>query len=294
MVLYYGTKLPTTTKIVFGILKYFSTMGGYFELLEYDNIEGFVSNTELDRRVLSAEKQFTYNKIYPLIVMSVSEKIVELSYKRVDYKIRDTLLHNFTTLTSIKSLADDLIIISGLSSEDVYNDTIWNFFDSETNDQITISKELSESSENGLMYMYTNFLKSPEKIVVDLENKYPKECVAFVQNMKSRITHTSLQIGFIFKLYIYDDDAITKLKYVLNYCNTGAQAETPYNASPKYQINTIGNSEFECITMAENCMCEIKNRLKGISHTITYNFNEDASKIVLKKQDFHLKPLNKL
>ena len=61
--------------------------------------------------------------------------------------------------------------------------------------------------------------------------------------MKSRITWTPLQIGFIFKLYVYDDDAITKLRYVLDYYDKDTSTELVYNSSPKYQINTVGNSD---------------------------------------------------
>lgn len=286
---YYNTELKHNM-IVFGKVSTFSKMGTYFNIIDHDNIEGFLSNTELDKKVYSPEKQFKMDKIYPLLVMSTSEKTTDLSYKRVDQKTREDLLNKFLILTNIKSLADDLVYLTKLDTTLVYSKTLWMFF---VEDYMDKSKT-----------MYADFIKNPEKFVVHLKDDYPEESSLFVESMKSRTTYSKMNMSHFFKLIIYDDDAITKLRNVLTYEDNESGTIITYNSSPKYQINTSGDDKTICIDNIKKVLSEIRTRLNDTSNIFISDLENISCEsddylcstkntTVTKDNEFYVKPLNK-
>jgi Translation initiation factor 2, alpha subunit (eIF-2alpha) len=95
---YYNHKSPNPNEVVFGRIVKFTENGAYCNLIEYNDIEGFVLNTELDKKVPNARRQFIYNVVYPLCVLKNTDSYnrkderINLSYKKVGKGARKNYL----------------------------------------------------------------------------------------------------------------------------------------------------------------------------------------------------------
>jgi len=258
--------------IVFVTIKDFSDRGTYCNLLEYNNAEGFILNTELDKRVYDPKKQFVFRKTYPMVVLASSPKAIDLSYKKVRLEEREPLLTKFIAISKIKLLVDEFLFLFPLDQKTVYELTLWKFFEvSHLDDPATIQY---------------NFLKHPETFVEHLMETYPEESKEFVKDMKSRITYTELTMAQEFTLIVCDEDAITKLKNILEYF--GEKTEISYISSPRYQIITSGETEEICNKNIQDCVDNITKKMEGIKCSFKL-----TDKHIVKPQDVNIKPVNR-
>lgn len=269
---YYNKDYPEAEEIVFvAITDFSSERGTYCELIEYNNIEGFILNTELDKRVSDPKKQFKFGKIYPMMVLAVSPRAIDLSYKKVRLEERESLLEKFNGIQKIKTLCSEFIFSYDIPENEVCNLTMWKFFETD---------HLSNPNQ-----MYNDFLKRPELFIEHLKDIYPVESSEFIKSVKSRLSYTEMYVTQNFKLTIYEDDAITKLRDILNYVD--GKTEISYVASPTYLISTSGENEEECDKNIKKCIDQITSKIG--SYKSSFNI---LDKHILKSQDITIKPLN--
>lgn len=238
----------------------------YCDLLEYPNIEGLLLATELDRRSRNDKRQIRVSKkanyqldtTYPVYVLAVNRKEeidengisrqivsgIDLSYKKVDIEEREKLLLQFSYTTRIKQLADEFAFLTKIDKSTIYSLTLWEFV----------------AHENDSRELFYKFLRNPDLFCVNLVKEYPEQCESFIQNFKQRITFTAMTMEQPFELQIMNRDALTKLKYVLEYTNPDAKVECI--SSPKYKILANGYTREECDAKIISCWNEIFEKSK--------------------------------
>lgn len=263
---YYSKKIPVVGDIVFVNIKNFSSNGAYCNLIEYNNIEGFILNTELDKYVKSSNKQFEYNKIYPTLVISVTDKSVDLSYKKIKSYEREKLLNHFNYIKKIIKIIRECVFFTKLDENIVCELIMWKLFNGNT----------LESADN----TYLQILKNPG-ILLMYAKEYFDQINSFVENLSSRITVSNIVINQIFELIIYDTNALEKLKQILSY------PHIKYIASPKYQIVITGNTMDDCdvqINKFSEYILPETSKYKCIFKML--------DKQIVKDQEYFCKPLN--
>lgn len=226
---YYNSKTPKLNDIVFVKIKDFSNSGTYCNLIEFCNIEGFILNTELDRRVFDPKKIFKIGLIYPMVVLSTDNGI-DLSYRKVKQNEREKLLEKFGYITKIFQFSKDFMKSSGLSEDIILPATMWKFF--------------SENRLENPQKIYIGILKNPSKFTEHIIDNYLEESKTFSTELESRITISHMLVQQFFELIVFDSDAITKLRDMLKY--DVPNTEVKYYASPKYQFIVTADNQEEC------------------------------------------------
>lgn len=300
---YYNKIHPKIDDVVFITVNKLSNAGTYCNLIEYNLLEGFILNTELDRwnRVdkrqvrISDQKKFKDGQIYCARVLALNVKTVELepnikkeeiysvdlSYKKIAIDLREQLVNNFGYIARIKQLCDEFVFVYGLPTETIYASTIWQIkFDS------TVAKEI-----------YYDLLKHPETFVEKISEIYPEAAINFVQNMKSRITYTKMTIEQPFELIIYDTDAMAKLQQILTYGDDGDNTFVECVSSPKYKIITSCHTLIECNDNITKCFETLKLKALKFKAVITLkprkNTDGQIDDIgIVKHQEVYIRNLN--
>jgi len=286
---YYNKKMPMIDDIVYVNIKEFTDTSIYCELIEYDNIKGFLLASELDNKrklggkIKAPEKQLNINKVYPMLVLGITKDddktiYIDLSYKKVAKDDREKLLDKFMIINKIVQLSKEFIYITKIDDTIIYENTIWKLFDPELND----GNEQINFNE-----LYISILNNPKIFCKYLNDEYHLECELFLENFNSRLTKSDIVKEQIFELMIHDEDAITKLKDVLTY--NYDNCEIVYIASPKYQILVKGKDDIECDNKIDICIEYIINKLKTY-HNV-FNIKE---KNIIKKQEISIKSLKNI
>lgn len=266
---YYGSDVPERDDIVFVKIQEYSKNGAYCNLIEYDDKESFVINTELDRKISDAKKLLKMDKIYPMVVLSTSDNMINLSYMKVKKDDREKLVKYFAFYAKIFKIMEELAYFTKIDNKEIQKLILWN---------ILKKSELKYSEET-----YNNLLMNPDTITDYISEKYSVEAKNFLENIKNRITHTDLLEQQEFSLMIYEENAIELLKDIL--LNTSQKIT--HISSPKYAINVTGENKYVCEKKIQDCVEEIKNKLKDKKHILKL---EDIK--VTQECVYTLKPLN--
>lgn len=289
---YYNKKLPKVNDIVFVSIKNMSISGTYCNLIEYDFMEGFILNTELDRNRrddkrqirIHEQRKFKFGEIYPALVLSVHTSIddvtgntiptgVDLSYKKVNIESREELLQKFNYVTKIKQLCDEFMFHSKLNEKVVYSLTMWIFME----------------NNNDFKKIFYDFLKDPNLFVTNLSELYPDITQSFVENMKKRITYTKLSIEQPFVLTIYDTNGVNKLIEILTF-DKNLDCSVECISSPNYRLIASSYTENECNEIIMSLYNEIQQRSSKYRSSI--NLKERKNTGIIKEQEIYIKPLN--
>jgi len=191
----------------------------------------------------------------------------------------DKLSDKFIYVQKINQLALELIHLTKLDSEKVYENTVWRFLN---DDHINMAEEI-----------FYKILNNPEIFVDNLKDEEEK-CKLFLDNLSSRIKASDSSLSRDFELIVFDINSVDKLKSILSLedfdkseLEKNVTIEIKYVSSPHYQIVVSG--------------LEIKEINEAIDKTIqflTENSNKYKSRIkfdegnkILKKREFYLKPL---
>lgn len=271
---YYGKKIPNIDDIVFVNIIEYSTSGTYCKLIEY-GLEGFILNTELDRKVYNPKKVFKIGEIYPVLVLAVTltennEYHIDLSFKKINQEDRQMLLDKFVTIQKIYNISKECSIITGLELNIVLEKTMWVLF---KNDHLSDPKKI-----------YFDILNDPSIFVKKIIEKYPDESKKFILDIKSRISTTNMTVDQKFELIVCEENAIDKLKEILLSSFNNVQMKCI--SSPVYVASTSGNDKQKCDEILDECMCEIKKKIDK------YNcIYREKDRVIAKEQEYSLKPL---
>ena len=286
--LYYKAKQPIKDEIVFVTIKEFSTGGIYCNLIEYDDAEGFLLKTELpwkdaEKKKFNDKKTFKFGEIFPMLVLSVTSKGIDLSFKKIPFEQHKLLTDKFQEIQKVVDFGKEFSQYSKISQEKIFEQIIWKLFNKIFTSDDMLSTEINEE--------YITILRDPSVFFsycekVESNADIFKISEQFVENVRSRTSVTDEVISQNFELIISDDDAIYKLKEVLNYSEQDVSIK--YISSPKYQIYVSGKDTNECNEKIQKCVTELEKRLSTYSHTFQL-----SEKTVVKQRHYNLKSLPK-
>lgn len=281
---YYGIKtavktVPSINDIVFVEITKFSSGNTYCRLLEYNDLEGFVPITELDRKVFDPEKQFKFNTTYPMVVLSVRQSAngdtsVDLSYKKVQKETRNDLLLKFSHINKLYGMIYEFCFLTQIPQDVAQSLILFPKFDMNAQ-QYLINAESQ----------YKQYLKNPSDFFLDVDQSIQPQISTFVENMKSRLEITKMIVYQQFRLWVMQNNSLEILKTVLHYKGDGYEIE--YVSSPKYQLTINCEHEEEKQTILNNFLSYMDEQKK--LYKIKFELDESA---VIKDQEFILHPLN--
>lgn len=267
---YYGIDFPEPNDIVMVQYNYSNEYGMYVKLVEYNNIEGMITLSELHRRRVNPEKIFARDKIYPCIVIDVNRNrnTIDLSYRKIDvgekakYSLHFPFIKQFIKVLS--DIHDEQICtfetLMDLSFRHVFNSrTLTDHVDTEA--------------------IFNNLLSDPKSVFVDdLDNAIvAKSC----KMIESRVIITPVTIVNDFELTIYESDGIQKLKDILKTHDNNIQILC--QASPLYKIISSDLNQNEC----EKRIDDLIAKLRDESRKIRSNFKVGSRQIKQKTYRFH-------
>ena len=270
--LFYEKKYPNVDDIVFVSINSFTENGVYCKLLEYNNIEAFLLNTELDKKIYNPKKMFKLTETYPMLVISVVDDKIDLSYKKIAIDSRDSLIDRFHYITKIVWLVKEYHYITKINIDDVCKLSIWKLFN------LPLFKNTKE--------LYHNILQDITIFTQYLSLEYPHETQEFIDDIQPRITTTEIVISQKFKLIVLNDDALYILKQLLQY-DDDQTIQIKYVASPTYQILASGPNEDQVTKKIEEYVTILKDKIKQF-HTVF----ELLDRTIVKQQEFILKISN--
>lgn len=281
---HYGTKnivktIPAINDIVFVEITKFSGTNTYCRLLEYNDLEGFVPITELDRKVLDPEKQFKFNIIYPMVVLSVIQsgdgnQSVDLSYKKVQKDTRSDLLLKFGNIKKLYGILEEFCFLTQVPFDVAQQLILFPKFEMSAQQYLTNAD-----------LQYKQYLKNPSEFFADVDQSIQPQILTFVENMKNRLTITKMIVYQQFRLWVMQDNSLEILKSVLLYKGDGYEIE--YVSSPKYQFTINCENEEERQNILTNFLSYISEQQK--MYKIKFELDESQ---VVKDQEFILRPLN--
>jgi translation initiation factor 2 alpha subunit (eIF-2alpha) len=81
-------------------------LGIYVKLVDYDDMDGFIPLTEINKYKVSIQKFFKYDKVYPCLVSSHEKNLINLSYMRIKEKERERLIEQFNFAEKINTITN--------------------------------------------------------------------------------------------------------------------------------------------------------------------------------------------
>jgi len=274
---YYNKSCPNVNDIVFVKIKEFTTDGIYFNLVEYNNLEGYVLNTELGKSETVEtngkdkkgkyihwfrEKYFREDCVYAMIVDKVSNDIISLSYQRLNHKDKNMLEEQYSYAERIYRLVEEFSVITGDNFEYVLDYSMRNLFDPDANNMMDF-KDIHDS-----------ILADPLVLFGELLNRcsdVQDTCVynEFLKQLNLRIKRKNSRLSQEINLKVYCDNAITTIKSIFE------DLDIEYVTAPKYKININSFvTENECNDELQRILEIIQNRITTITNDVEFSLGE--------------------
>lgn len=222
---YYENKYPDINDTVIVIIENFSEHGIYCKLIEYDDKEGFLLYSELDKRTYyNRHKYFNFKDKYPMTVINIDYEsgLIDLSHKKIKSDERDTHLKNFHSASQIFRLSKEFSDLTGIDLDSLLPLTMWNI----------LKKDELNSSQKKLK----SILQKPSEFVNNAKKIFPSESGDYLDSLAARISSTTVIIHQNFDLIVYCNDAINEIKKILNFPDVDQNIKIEYINSPTYRF----------------------------------------------------------
>lgn len=288
---FYSAKLPLAGEIVFGMAKNITENGAYISLVEYDDVEGFISLREFDwekNKGICPKKQLKSNTLYPFHVMDVetnrervegdTEKIfIGLSIKKVSKDIRSILLEKFDYVEKIRKFIFDVVnfakmekifdILGGNSFEQQIYSILPKILSGSETDihphkiNLDKSQQLYESILSNVDIVLNLILQLDIGIGTDIDL-----VKLFKKDVLKRITKTPFISKQMFTCMVLEKNGIDSLRKLLVYQPETAKSknetiELECISSPKYQLLITCDSIDRAKIIISDFVTEMRNRI---------------------------------
>ncbi len=231
---YYENNYPEINEVVYVKINSFSEHGIYCNLIEYNNKEGFLQNTELDKKIYyDRKKYFNFQKVYPMLVTDINfdKGHIDLSHCKIKAEDRDKYIKYFDYLSKIYRLSEEFSKVSQLSLNDILPLTMWKF----------VKKDNIENSQK----TFKSILEKPQNFIDHAKDIYPAQSLEFVDNLSSRITSTTMTLYRNFNMTFYCDNAIDEIKKILDFSDVQTNVKLEYVNAPIYRLIVECKFDFE-------------------------------------------------
>jgi len=254
---YYRNELPSVDDYVMVKVTRMNEFGYYCQLLEYDNMDGFLSMSEIAKRRVKVHP-LNISDIIPVSVLRIHEssKVVDLSKKKMTEKDVASVIEKYKNTMSINRMIDDLYFLYKksmtddlLSIESFYDMTVWKIYDIDDDYQKILNNTLSDFT-----YLFDDTFDLPTDYIPNAQ-----------QHMKKRISKKNCIVDQQISLKVYEEDALNHIKQILSFDNT---------LYPDYKINIYIDSP-----------PLYKIRIEGQDMATINKIYDDVINIIIKKSE---------
>ena len=262
----YKFKEPLLHEIVFVQLSRTTKDENYVKLVDYDNIEGLILCTEINKYNSNIKKVVKSDEIFPVIIIS-TERGYDLSYSKIknDYRIllKECYEYQKKIYNLLIKIFELLNLDNNLRIKLLQNNINPSIYDESINSKKNLSKELYESILINSDVLYEN---------IELYDDEIKQ--RFNIEVQKHLIKKPYIIQKDFKLLIFDEKSLETLKLILfniqNIQNI-QNIDIKYNfiveckSSPIYYYQISHTNIDEIVAYIKN----IDNKLRNIAE----NFN---------------------
>ena len=253
-------------------------------LLEFQNIEGFLSLSELVVGKTRKKKIVKIGEVIPLIVTKIDGRSIDLSKKKLTDTNIESYHKKFKFAQHLQKVGMEINWMyqsyqkrKGLpviyTIEEIIESTIWQLF--------------NDSSETNYEELFNSVLKNP--VILFQKNVFPSEFQDYaIKNIKERIVKRDMILQIHIVLSTTVEDGVSLIKEILSYakCNTDGYCIKIYMESPPiYKINLIGPDNVE----GEVILNEIISNLAKISEEKKAMFELHDKIQLIKEPELDLK-----
>lgn len=267
---YYRETLPRPDDIVMVRIEKENDFGYSGILLEYSETEAVADYNQLVNKRLNRDSKLKIGRVYPLKVINVNEdkRMVELSKKRIDLddlertRIRYEVCTNITKfIQEIHTLAEYYDKRNGVDIqndlEDLFESIAWSNYDEHHDNE-------DDKNNNPHQKIYENYLKNIKALINSL---YATDKAEFIiDNIENRMIQKDCSIMCDLKLQVTNENAIDKIKDVLNIGDIGEDYTVNIYASspPLYKLRIEGRNEEECRTLMNKIIEGMEKKFQNL------------------------------
>jgi len=279
---FYRKVIPDINDIVI-VRIYGTTEHGYnVKLLEYDELEGFLSLTQLSKTKSRKKKIVKIDDEIAVTVLRIpSSEMIEVSKRNMIEIEAKKSLDNYKIMHKLNRLGKEIYYLhtdycnkqskqNDITIEMIFENTFWKFY--ELNDTVAREK-LFKLILSDIHCLFTN-------------DFFPEETKSYmIDNLNSRISKSNMITEKQFDLYALCQDGVNVLKNILDFNDD--KISILIIAPPKYSLRVNGNSLIDCETLTNDIMEQIKNK-----NTTNNSIFRDTFKIkIIKDYDVDIKYL---
>ena len=292
---FYRKDFPEADDIVIVRIVRQSDYGYNVALLEYEELEGFLSLSELVKgKYLKKNQMLKSDDILPLIVKeaNIAKKIVELSKKNLREDEISTTMIRYKTCTCINRLMNECYTMylkyCDLSSSDIIHG-INNVMDT------TVWRLYEETEDIDYNTIYMKILEHPD-IILPPELFTQNFIDKALQNIHKRINKTNMILEMSLNLYLMEEDAVNKIKDILNVnlSEPELNIKVVIISPPLYKIRIESSDKKKCYDALENVKKTIQEKTNKYDNMLNFTdacISCDSSYDIKFLADFDLKRL---
>jgi translation initiation factor 2 subunit 1 len=230
--------------------------GNYVKLIEYDNLEGLVLCTEITKYKSNLKSLVKPDEIFPVVIISTSNGY-DLSYSKIKKDQQQLLKDCYTFQDKIFKL------IKKISEElNITHDIVELILKYNLNPKIYIDS--NNSNINLCEELYYDILKNSDILFDKFQFNVDNIKSIFKKCLQNHIEIKPYQIIKEFKLKVFDNQSLDKLKEILNNISKNITKDITYilecKSSPIYQYKLIHNN----LEVIEKYIENIDNLIKNI------------------------------
>ena len=277
----YLNKIPKVLEIVFVCLsdKTASKNGQYVDLVEYDMIEGLVLCTEITKYKSNLKSIVKRDEVFPVIVLN-NDNGIDLSYSKIKMQSRELLKSSYNYQNMIFKLINN--ISNDMKLDNTIKTSILN-----NNLYPEIYSECIITDTNLPKILYESILKSPEKIFEKLLDINENTKNMFCNNVKSKIIVKPYHVEIDFKLCVFENDSLAKIKELLNKIKNlscDINYELLCKSSPVYQLKIIG----EDIDKIKKTFSDLNIQITEIVNKYNVLYEYSNTPVIVKELEYIL------
>lgn len=238
---FYKNEYPNVDDVVYVKVTKQIEAGFYVELLEYNNLEAFISLGEVTRRKKWIKKAIGIGRRQPLTVLQIDKdkKYVDLSKRRLNKEEEKQCVNIYYVCKKFLSLTNtlyDLLSeqIKDLDMKDFFDHTLWNLY--------------KDYRKEELEELYPKILINPMLLLEYYNEKYPDQVKNVCDAIKKRVKVVPYLYHGEFRLLSKHSDGVNQLKKLFEDAMIKTNTKTvEIVAPPIYQVVVSGNDSKECV-----------------------------------------------
>lgn len=277
---FYRKEFPDVDDIVIMKINREDEYGYYGDLLEYENIEGFVALSELIKgKYMKKKHPFKKGDLYPFTVIRINydKNTVDVSKKRTETDDGEDIMIQYRICGNINKLINEFYTMymkyykSKYLDEKLYN--INDIMD------VTIWKLYDDYDEYDYQDIYNKILGNPIILLPDslFEENFIEKAI---ENINNRITKKDMIMEMNITLVVFEDDAIEKIKDIFNIdgmdLNDDYKIQITLKSTPVYKIKIEGQEK----EIGYAVLAKLKEHFKNRSNKYKCVINFEEPKVI--------------